>query len=142
MPWSPTVRHPPDPRLDAYRNRLASLYRSGVLVGYLLVLTEYGAVQLGGHLWWRRWTSESEFVQPQVQLLDGTWWDFVVLDEDLDRELDDWARGRFDLTGTETLDLVWSSEQESVERVPAIFGLEHCVDNDGHVSWSFPTPAS
>lgn len=133
--WSPTSRDPPDPRLDLCRNRVASLHESGALVGYVLVLTKYWSTQIGGYLWWRRWEPESEIAQPQVQLLDGTWWDYVVLDEDLDQELESWTRRRFELSSTRTLDMVWLSEQESIELGHTIFDLEYCEDNDGHPYW-------
>ena len=49
-----------DPRLDAYRGRVALLIMSGHLAGRVLVSAEYIAEQTGGHGWWRRWSPFQE----------------------------------------------------------------------------------
>jgi hypothetical protein len=137
VPWSPTFRDVPDARLDPYRDRLAALYQSGVLVGHVVVLTERWAFQRGGHLWWRRWEPDRELAQPLVQLLDGTEFDNPVQEAYLEHELEQWSQGKFALLG-ELLDMVWLSQEEALQLAPEVFGLSYCLDNDDRVIWSYP----
>lgn len=142
MPWSPTLRQRPDPRFDRYRNRCAALTRDGVLVGHVLILTGQGAEQRGGHLWWRKWGPECEYLEPLVQLLDGRDFDDPVRADTLESELEYWSRGKFPLLG-KSLDMVWLSPDEALRVAPGVFGVSYCLDNDGQVIWSFADgPAS
>lgn len=125
MPWNPSFENArPDPRLDPYRGRAARLTLDDVAVGHVLVEGDHSAHQVGGHLWWRTWAEPVEFARVDTLLADGTYDDAWVIGEDLDRELDDWAAGRFRFAGT-TYHLDWLDEAESAQVHRERFGHDH-----------------
>ena len=140
VPWGPAFRCEPDLRLDSYRNRCAALYRAGVLIGHLLVLTDHVATQRGGHLWWRRWEPDREYVEPLVQLRDGSYVDQPLQGAELERELALWSQNKFPLLG-KLLDPVWLTQDEALRLAPGVFGVASGVDNNGDIIWSFPDEA-
>ncbi len=74
---------------------------SGAAVGRVFLQVEQWAVQVGGHLWWRRWSPETSAVHGYIVFIDGRspeWTDFVTLDG-LEEQLRDWAVGDFQLYG-------------------------------------------
>ena len=97
MPWNPRLDDvTPDPRLDGYRDRVGLLHRGSALAGKLLVETEPYWEQVGGHLWWRRWSEAHEAVHGWLNLVDGDLrTDFLLVGEDLDEEVAAWRQGRF-----------------------------------------------
>jgi hypothetical protein len=57
MPWNPPHTEPPlPPRLAVYAHRVAEVLKDCRPVGFLLVEPEPYAEQVGGALWWRRWS--------------------------------------------------------------------------------------
>lgn len=136
MPWSPNFRELRDARLDLYRDQCATLTRGGVSVGYLLVLTGHAANRLGGHLWWRRWELDLEYLHPHVQLHDGSIDDQPLTGTNLDAELEHWGRGEFPFIG-ELLNIEWMSQEEAVRIAPGVFHVSYCFDNAGGVIWSW-----
>lgn len=125
MSWKPSFENArPDPRLDPYRGRAARLTLGEAEAGHVLVESEYGADRVGGHLWWQRWGEPVEFALVDILFADGTYDDAWVTGEDLDRELDDWAAGRFRFAGT-TYDLVWLDDAESARAHREVFGHDH-----------------
>ncbi|MEU8817972.1 hypothetical protein [Actinoplanes sp. NPDC048796] len=113
MPFRPPPGDaPPDPRLDPFRERAGVLFDEGEQVGLLFLRVESFWWQVGGHLWWRRWSGPGETVYGYLEFSHGGFDDFV---EDLDAvadELDDWRDGRFEYGG-ETYTVRWLDEEES-----------------------------
>ncbi len=72
-----------------------------------------------------------------VELADGTSFDALVDEDDVERELQAWARGHFHFAG-ERLELAWRSQDEAIAIAPRAFGVTWCLDNDGQVMWSWP----
>lgn len=140
MTWNPRRAIPPMPsRLAVYANRVAEISRDRQPVGFVLVQPEPCAMQVGGALWWRRW---SEFrwaahlwitfpdfgldgEQPRMawseRVSDFRATDTIVSPEDLDAELDDWDANRFMFVG-EQLALRWLDADESARVALAEWG--------------------
>ena len=98
---SGAARAPRDERLDPYRGRDAHLTNpQGERAGELFVDVEDFTIQVGGHLWWRRWSSPTEMLHGWIGLTDGTTTDFLIFDG-LDEALAEWATGTVDLYGTQ-----------------------------------------
>ncbi|MGW6283204.1 hypothetical protein [Kribbella sp. NPDC055071] len=117
MPWNAPYDEPPVPtRLAPYANRVAELLQEGRLVGFLLVESEAYAEQLGGALWWRRWSEYRWAAHLWLTFrnldfgIDAT--DTLTAPDDLDAELDDWDANRFRFTGR-LLTLRWLDPDES-----------------------------
>jgi len=87
---------------------------------------------------WRRWETDREYVQPLVQLRDGTKDDQPCTDADFDSELVHWNRGQVPFLG-ELRDLVWLTQEEALQQPPEIFGVDYSFDNDDRIMWTFPT---
>lgn len=69
VPWTfPRSGPPLDPRLDPYRDRVATLTREGHLLGYLLVVSRQAQEPPRGPLRRRRW--EAEVVTTHVRFVD------------------------------------------------------------------------
>ena len=136
MPWSPSWPSISDPRLDPYRNRVATLERDGVTVGHVLILAELLSTQVGGRLWWRRWSTQ-ELPMVFVEIVNGDSFDDFVRDTELAYELRHWSRDEFPLFG-ELLTMCWLSQDEAIRTVPEIFGVTWCLDNYDQVIWSWP----
>jgi hypothetical protein len=134
MPWSPEWRNELDPRLDPYRNRMAALLRHHQTVGHVLFLTERWSIQLGGILWWRRWSADRELAQPLVTMGRGDIFDQPLDEPELTLELDAWARNEFPLVG-ELLELQWLTTEEAVVAAPAVFGMKATPTSDGKINW-------
>ncbi|TVT57408.1 hypothetical protein FNH05_07470 [Amycolatopsis rhizosphaerae] len=88
----------------------------------ILVEPEVCWTQVGGALWWRRWSAPRYaahvwMVLPwlAIPLTD------LIIDDGLGDTLDDWDAGRFTWAG-ETLDVEWLSPRESRELVATEFG--------------------
>ena len=135
MPWSPRWRLPSDPRVDPYRDRVAALSRRGSLAGHVLILTEHYATQTGGHLWWRRWGPDREVAVPHLEMLDGSYDDSPIGDDDLETELAQWSRDEMPVLG-ERLQMRWLEVDEALAVVPVVFVMSGCFDNDGEIMWS------
>ena len=126
MPWkSPETEPPLPPRLAEYANRVAELLEAGRPVGFLLVEPEAYATQLGGALWWRRW-SECQWAAhlwlDPGDLDQGVYaTDTLVAPEDLEAELDTWDANRFTFAG-QPLTLRWLTPDESTRIAEATWG--------------------
>lgn len=117
MPWNPPLAEPPvPPRLAAYAHRVAEMLTDGRPVGFLLVEPETYTEQVGGALWWRRWSevrwaAHLWLTLPGLNLgVDAT--DTLIAPEDLAGELDDWDAGRFTFGG-QLATLRWLDANES-----------------------------
>lgn len=64
------------------------------------------ATQIGGHLWWTRWSPSEEFAILWIETPEGEDTDTWILPDDLEDEVSDWDQGRFRLFG-ETYRLTW-----------------------------------
>jgi hypothetical protein len=128
MPWKPPYAEPPVPsRLAAYGNRVAEISKYGRPVGSLLVEPEAYAEQLGGALWWRRWSEYRWAAHLWLNLhgldLSMHLTDTLVAPEDLDTELTDWDANRFTLLG-QLLTLRWLDPDESARVAQAEWNTE------------------
>ena len=117
MPWNAPYAEPPLPsRLAPYANRVAEMLQDGRPVGVMLVEPEAYAEQIGGALWWRRWSEFRWAVHLWLNFhsldfdIDAT--DALVAPEDLEAELDDWDANRFSFAGHLTT-LRWLDADES-----------------------------
>lgn len=131
MPFRPlpVPRVEPDSRLDPYRERAGALFADDERFGTLYLRVETWWTQLGGHLWWRRWSEPHEAVHGYIAYATGCFDDFV---EDLDTladELEEWGRGRFPLRG-EKLHIEWLDDAASRQARLDVFGLDENPDVD------------
>ena len=85
----------PDPRFDPYRERAGALSREGEPVGLLYLRFDTCWTQVGGHLWWRRWSEPKEQVSGCIVFSHGGFDDFVETTDTLVDELEQWGRGLF-----------------------------------------------
>ncbi|AIJ26850.1 hypothetical protein [Amycolatopsis methanolica] len=90
----------------------------------ILVEPEVWWTQVGGALWWRRWSAPryAAHVWMALPWLEIPFTDTFVDDGILEDELDDWDAGRFMLQG-ETLAVEWLSPKESRELAITEFDL-------------------
>jgi hypothetical protein len=122
MPSRPDFsQHRPDPRFDRYRNRVGWLLRGPDEVGLVLVAVEPYAMQVSGHLWWKRWGSTRDWLF-EWTVVDGNFSDTLVPEDAADKVLADYDSGRFDYYG-EVMRVVWTDASES-ERLRSLeFGM-------------------
>lgn len=66
---------------------------------------------MGGRLWWRRWSTPEEALNPWT-IIDGTFSDSWVPEEVVDKELAEYDVGRFAYYG-EPLRVSWTDLEES-----------------------------
>lgn len=90
---------------------MGRLFRGDDEVGLVLVEVEPYAEQVGGRLWWTRWTPTRDVVWTWT-VVDGRFSDSLVPEDAADDELQAYDTGRFDHYG-ETLDARWTDEAES-----------------------------
>jgi hypothetical protein len=143
VPWSPTSACLPDARLDPYRNRVAELLRGDQVVGHALILTEYVGRALGGHLWWTRWGPYQGIPSISIALSDGSrlddyWVHPPDVSNELDTELDQWARNEMPLLG-ELLTTRWLEPAQSLEVARDRFGVQD-FDEKGRAVWEPAEP--
>lgn len=101
MPWNPDFsEHRPGPRVERYRDRVGCLSRDGQDVGLVLVQVTPRAEQIGGRLWWRRWSPTRDALA-LLTIVDGRFSEHFLAD-DLADELDAYDAGCFEYVG-ETL---------------------------------------
>jgi hypothetical protein len=117
MPWNPPYAEPPVPsRLAAYANRVAEILKNGRPAGFMLVEPEAYAEQVGGALWWRRWSEFRWAAHVWLNLpgldvgVDAT--DTLIAPGDLEAELEDWDASRFTFAG-QLVPLRWLDADES-----------------------------
>ncbi|MFB9688332.1 hypothetical protein [Amycolatopsis plumensis] len=124
MPWHPPPGDAdPDHRFDPYRERAGRLFTDGGEAGFVFVRLTTAAAQLGGALWWRRWSIPFEMVQEYYSLTDGRFTDIVTNADDLADELLDWSAGRLGV-GNEVYRVEWLGDEESKLVRDEVFGLE------------------
>jgi hypothetical protein len=124
VPWRPPREDAdPDHRFDAYRERAGRLFTDGREAGFVFVRLTSGAAQLGGALWWRRWSAPFEVVQEYYSLSDGRFTDTVTDADDLADEVLDWRAGRLSV-GDEPYRVEWLGDEESRLVRDEVFGLE------------------
>jgi hypothetical protein len=113
MPWNPpSASGEQDLRLAPYRDRAVALSRDGVAVGLGYVRVELWWAQLGGRLWWRRWSPPLEVVHVEVELADGRFDDWLLDPDDWADELDAWGRGRMSVLD-DVVDARWLDDEAS-----------------------------
>ncbi|MGO4958426.1 hypothetical protein ACTQ49_14365 [Luteococcus sp. Sow4_B9] len=86
MPWKPPSSKTAtrDPRLAMIRGKSAHLVdNQGRVIATMLLDGEEWVRQLGGHLWWRRWSQPQETLHGYLVFPDGTFSDWVDQPEDL-----------------------------------------------------------
>ena len=125
VPWGPPTNEPvlADVRLDLYRKRGGILFRGTDQVATLYIRVETWCTQVGGHLWWRRWSEPAEGVHGFLVDAGGGFDDFVIGAEALGDELADWNQGRFLCRG-ETLQVSWLDDDASQRARVQTFGLD------------------
>ncbi len=112
MPSRPDFsQHRRDPRIDRYRDRVGRLYRGEANVGFVLVVVERVAPQVGGHLWWKRFGSTRDWLF-EWTVVDGNYSDTLVPEDTAGEVVADYDSGRFDYSG-EVLRVVWTDGAES-----------------------------
>ncbi|MEU6264291.1 hypothetical protein [Saccharopolyspora shandongensis] len=79
--------------------------------------------QIGGALWWRRWSEPFEKVEEYYLLTGDRFADTVTDADDLGDEVLDWASGRLCLAG-ETYRVEWLDDDESTRVRDEVFGLD------------------
>ena len=80
------------------------------------------SVQLGGALWWRRWSEPYEAVHG-FMLLDDQFSDWVASGDELEENLREWGAGRFVYVG-KTYRVHWLSDEDSAVVRVDDFGLD------------------
>ncbi|GLI00254.1 hypothetical protein Pa4123_55300 [Phytohabitans aurantiacus] len=124
VPYHPTTaRAEPDPRLDPYRERAGALFRQDEQVGVLYLRIGTWSQQVGGHLWWRRWSEPREQAEGYLAFTAGGFDDFVEDLQTLGDELADWGMGRFLYRG-ELLHVTWLDDATSRQTRVDTFGLD------------------
>ncbi|MDP9444461.1 MAG: hypothetical protein M3P83_09000 [Actinomycetota bacterium] len=112
MPYRPDFSsHTPRPSVARYKDRVGRLYRDERELGFVLVRVQSYCEQVGGHLWWRRWSSPEDALDPWT-IIDGTLSDSWLPADAIDDELADYDAGRFDYYA-ELLCVTWTDPDES-----------------------------
>ncbi|NIH86595.1 hypothetical protein [Amycolatopsis granulosa] len=125
MSWRPPDGSPPDNRrLERYRRRAGRVHRGSGGAGLIFVEPEVRWTQVGGALWWRRWSAPHYAAHLWMALpwLGVSVTDTIVDARFLEAELADWDAGRFALH-CESLAVEWLSLEESRELARIEFGL-------------------
>ncbi len=126
MPFRPPHDEPapPHPRLARYAGRVAEVLDDDRLIGFLLVRQEAFSTQLGGALWWRRWSACRTGAEVCLTLPGlGVEFEDGLVDADvLDDVLDDWDADRFRFAG-HSYSLRWLDGQTSRSVADAEFGI-------------------
>lgn len=125
MSWRPPYEiqtETRDSRLDPYRERAATLGRSGDVVATLFVRVEVYWMQGAGHLWWRRWSEPFEVPHGYMVFADGRFDDWLVGRAEMDDDLADWSRGKLRYRG-EQLDVEWLDDAASRHVRDKVFEL-------------------
>jgi hypothetical protein len=124
MPFRPPPGHAdPDPRFDPYRERAGALADQGEPFGVIYLRFDTCWWQLGGHLWWRRWSEPREQVTGYLALNYGGFDDFVEDADTVVEELGNWDRGVFPYRGL-LLTVEWLDDEGSRRARSATFGLD------------------
>jgi hypothetical protein len=123
VPWRPPLGDAdPDHRFDPYRERAGRLFSDEHEAGFVFVRLTSAVIQLGGVLWWRRWSAPYEVVQEYYALSTGWFTDTVTDADDLADEVLDWSAGRLNLGG-ELYRVEWLDDEESTLARDEVFGL-------------------
>ena len=124
MPFRPAPGHAdPDPRFDPYRERAWRARGSGRAVRLLYLRFDTSWWQLGGHLWWRRWSAPREQVTGYLALNYGGFDDYVEDTDTVVEELEDWQRGLYRYRGL-LLTVQWLDDESSLHARTHTFGLD------------------
>ncbi|WIY05068.1 hypothetical protein QRX60_14950 [Amycolatopsis mongoliensis] len=113
MPWRPSSWDAvPGRRFDPYRERAGRLFTDEGEAGFVFVRLSPAVAQIGGALWWRRWSEPFEQVEEYYWLADGGFADTVTDAGDLADEVRDWGSGRMSVAG-ETCRVEWLDDEKS-----------------------------
>jgi hypothetical protein len=85
----------PHPRLGPYRGRVGRITDREGASGLVHVDVDVSCTQLGGLLWWRRWSAWRECVVLFVEYPDGELHEVFLEEGELEEEIDRWGRGEF-----------------------------------------------
>jgi hypothetical protein len=124
MPWSPSFTDAvPDPRLDAYRGRAARLTDADVVVGHVLVESDFRADVTAGMFWWSKWGPSSEFAIIFARLGESEA-EVTAVDADDLGLFDQWATNGY-ADGDRRLKVSWLDADESARVHAEVFGHQH-----------------
>lgn len=123
----PTTDSLPRHRVDHYAFRAGELRRpDGTTTGYALVLTTAVWTQIGGRLWWRRWSDP--YVETEVWIsadgVQAAYADGWVSGDVMDEHLDLWGSGQM-AVGHEARHAVrWLDAQTSARVAREVFDVD------------------
>lgn len=105
----------PHERLEPFKHRVARLSDTHGADSFLYVDPSIARTQVGGHLWWRRWSDPHVVVFLYVRLSDGTLDELALEGVLLDAEIDAWERGEYvdEKTGS-IYALTWLDNADSI----------------------------
>jgi len=127
MPWRPSFDAAPrrDDRLDPYRERAANLTSEiPDFCGTLFVRVQAQAEQIGGALWWRRFTDPIEVAWAYLLFADAWDDDWEIWGaEELDRVLADWSENKVLYLGN-VIQVEWLDDAQSRHVRDLVFGFD------------------
>lgn len=113
----------PHPRLAPFQRRVGRFADAQGRVGMLYIDSTALMTQMGGHLWWRRWSEPHEAALLFVEYPDGHLEDHLLDGDVLDRQIEDWEHGEFhDAQGKVAYSLTWLDDDESARTWEAFEG--------------------
>ncbi|GAB4097509.1 hypothetical protein GCM10028787_29840 [Brachybacterium horti] len=113
----------PHARLEPFKHRVARFSDAHGADSFLYVDASIARMQIGGHLWWRRWSEPHVVVFLYVRFSDGRLEDLALEGALLDAEIDAWERGEYvdEKTGSVHA-LTWLDNAKSVRAWEAFEG--------------------
>lgn len=128
MPWKPSaeVFDHYDSRLDDFRSRVGTLAApSGQFFATVVLDRRVYCTQMGGRLWWRKFSEPLETFQGHIFCADGQYDDWVSSSqEEVLEDLADWRRGEFAYRGI-TYRVDWLDENASAQARKALLNAKH-----------------
>ncbi|WP_313815674.1 hypothetical protein [Citricoccus sp.] len=91
----PEPEEVPHPCLGSYRRRAGRITDPAGSSGLIYVDVDVACTQVGGHLWWRRWSEPCEVVMLYMRFPEGLFQEAWMEGEDLNAEIGTWQRGEF-----------------------------------------------
>jgi hypothetical protein len=122
VPWKPPSTLRNDARLNPYRSRGGTINDSSGRSGVVYVLTVTWWTRVGGHLWWRTYSSPYELVAPWILFPTGEVRDYVLPAQDIASLVADWERGFLGVLNDQALTVEWLDDEGSV-RVRSQLGI-------------------
>lgn len=113
--------------MDRYAFRAGELRRpDGETIGYALVLPMAAWTQIGGHLWWRRWSAPYMTAEVWISAdgVEAAYTDAWLEGDVLDKELDLWDRGRVPVGDRIQHAVRWLDDARSAEIARQVFDAD------------------